>query len=480
MKPVARLLVRRVLPALALAAAVLVALRLHQTAGEQPLRGWHVWRPQELSAADIAQADWPGWIAAEGKLFETVAAQLRTSLEEVDRVPANRYFESSPIHAPGFSRDWNRSYTLQPPGAPRGAVVLLHGLTDSPYSLRHIASLYVARGFSVVGIRMPGHGTVPAGLTSVGWREWNAATRLAVREAQRLAAGQPLHIVGYSNGGALAIQYALDAMDDASLAQPAQLILISPMIEVGGFARFAGIAGWPAILPAFARTAWVDIRPEFNPFKYNSFPVNGARQAHVLTKQVARRLSAAQSSGAMQRFPATLVFQSVLDATVSAASVVGFMDHLPDNGSELVLFDVNRSAATQSLLTASARGQLAAMLPAVVRRYRATVVGDSAASPAMRETSTPAGSTAPQVRPLELAYPPDLFSLSHIALPFPETDSLYGTHPEDNRFGVQLGTLALRGERGTILVSADALWRAMSNPFFSYLAARIDAATVAH
>jgi alpha-beta hydrolase superfamily lysophospholipase len=45
--------------------------------------------------------------------------------------------------------------------------VLLHGLTDSPYSLRHIAKLYRERGFVAIGIRMPGHGTVPAGLTDV-------------------------------------------------------------------------------------------------------------------------------------------------------------------------------------------------------------------------------------------------------------------------------------------------------------------------
>jgi hypothetical protein len=45
------------------------------------------------------------------------------------------------------------------------------------------------------------------------------------------------------------------------------------------FARFAGLAALPSILPAFAKSAWLAILPEFNPFKYNSFPVNVARQS---------------------------------------------------------------------------------------------------------------------------------------------------------------------------------------------------------
>ena len=82
----------------------------------------------------------------------------------------------------------------------------LHGLTDAPYSLRHIASLYAARGYVAVVIRMPGHGAVPAGLTEATWEDWMAATRLAVREAVARAGPEaPLHLVGYSNGGALAV-----------------------------------------------------------------------------------------------------------------------------------------------------------------------------------------------------------------------------------------------------------------------------------
>ena len=69
-------------------------------------------------------------------------AEVTQQLDAEDRVPINRYFEGSPVYPGRFAQDWNRSYVLEPEGAPVGAVVLLHGLTDSPYSQRHIAERY--------------------------------------------------------------------------------------------------------------------------------------------------------------------------------------------------------------------------------------------------------------------------------------------------------------------------------------------------
>ena len=46
--------------------------------------------------------------------------------------------------------------------------------------------------------------------------------------------------------------------------------------------------------------------------------------------------------------------------------------------------------------------------------------------------------------------------------------------PAEN-FGVNLGAMAIRGERGTLIVSVDSLTRMSSNPFFPYLLERIGA-----
>jgi hypothetical protein len=88
--------------------------------------------------------------------------------------------------------------------------------------------------------------------------------------------------------------------------------------------------------------------------------------------------------------------------------------------------------------------------------------------------ATPAGSTAEVIRALDLAWPRGLFSLSHLALPFPVEDGLYGLAPDaHDNFGLRLGALAPRGESGVLVMSLDSLLRVTSNPFVPYLRERV-------
>jgi alpha-beta hydrolase superfamily lysophospholipase len=434
--------------------------------------------PHDLHADQIDKTDWASYLKAEEAVFRGVRTEVTDKLDDEARVPGNRYFEGSPIYPGRFAQDWNRSYILEPDGPPVGAVVLLHGLTDSPYSLRHIARRYRDEGFVAVAIRMPAHGTVPAALTDVEWEDWDAATRLAVREARRRAGpSKPLHIVGFSNGGALAMKYALDAIDDKQLARPDRLILISPMIGITSFARFAGIAALPALLPAFAKAAWLGILPEFNPFKYTSFPVNGARQSYRLTAALQDRLARAARDGALDRLPPTLTFQSVVDFTVSTRAIISALySLLPANGSELVLFDINRGATLGPLLRSASETILSRILAAPPRKFRTVIITNASADTyTVVEKVTEAGAVSEQTRELALAFPPGIFSLSHVALPFPMSDSLYGMEPDKSEdFGVNLGAISPRGERGVLIVDLDALLRVSSNPFFPYVLERID------
>ncbi len=465
-----------ILPAAAF--VTLLGVRAWDSQRGAPLEPWHTFAPHELGAREIDAADWLRYLKAEDAVFDAVRAEVAQRLPETDRIPVNRYFEGSPIYPGHFRRDWNRSFILEPDGDPVGAVVLLHGLTNSPYSLRHIAEIFRARGFVAVAIRLPAHGTVPAALTEVEWEDWMAAARLAVREARRRAGpGKPLQIVGYSNGGALALKYALDALDDASLQRPSRLVLISPMIGITRFARFVGLAALPAYFPPFAKAAWLDVAPEFNPFKYNSFPVNAAWQSHRLTQTLKRQIADGARDGKLAGLPPILTFQSVVDFTVSASAVVSdFYALLPPNGSELVLFDINRATALGLLMRPSAETKLSEILPPAPRNYRTVVVtNDGAGNGEEFERIVEAGSTTESVRPLGLSYPADAYSLSHIALPFPTTDGLYGAKPDPSEeFGVNLGTVVPRGERNVLIVSLNSLMRLSFNPFFPYLALRVE------
>lgn len=453
----------------------LVALEAHKG---PPLDPWHIFVPRELGVDSIDRADWKAYVQAEDEIFASVRAEVSQTMATDGQVPYNRYFAESPVYPARFARDWNRSFVIEPVGEVVGAAVLLHGLTDSPYSMRHVARAYADAGFVAVGIRLPGHGTVPGGLTTADWESWLAATRLAVREAQgRAGDARPLHIIGYSNGGALAVKYALDAIEDGALARVDRIVLISPMIGVTRFARFAGLAGLPAMFPAFARSAWLGTQPEFNPFKYNSFPVNGARQSHRLTDVLQTQIERMSASGGLDVLPPILTFQSVLDHTVSTRAVIsGLYEYLPANGSELVLFDVNRTVKFNPMLRPDSANALDRLLPELPSRFALTIVANAAVGNTETVAKTiAAGQTEGVIRPLGIRYPAEIFSLSHVALPFPLDDGLYGLTPDPSEdFGVNLGNLVARGERGALVMNLDTILRVNSNPFFPYMLARIE------
>ena len=456
----------------------LLGIRAWDSQRGDPLALWQTYVPHELTAAEIDATDWTGYLAAEQRVFDEVKTQVSDKLDASERVATNRYFEGAPMYPEHFKVDWNRSYVLEPSGPPVGAVVLIHGLTDSPYSLRDIAELYRDRGFVAIGLRVPGHGTVPAALTEAQWPDWLAATRLAMREARRRAGPQaPIHMVGYSNGGALALKYTLDACEHDELTMPSRLVLLSPMIGVTSFARFAGLAGLPAILPAFAKAAWLDLIPEYNPFKYNSFPVNAARQTYLLTDVIRGQMQQLARARQLSRLPPILTFQSVVDDTVSAPAVLRTLyAQLPDNGSEVVLFDVNRNHRFDSLLRASSLQALQHLVSPGAHAFRVTVIANAAENDSRTVArTTEADSGKSTVTPLSINYPDNIFSLSHIALPFPPNDPVYGTEPDmSENFGVRLGTAAPRGERGALILNLDAVLRISSNPFYPYVRKRIE------
>lgn len=468
---------RRAAYALVAIVLVIIVVRVVDSQTGPALELWHTEVPDDLKAEQIHRLDWAGYMAAEQRVFAQVQREVTARIPPAAQTQENRFFAGSPIHPPRFAQDWNRSFVLEPEGTPRGAVVLIHGLTDAPYSLRHAAELYRAEGFVALGLRVPGHGTVPAGLTEAVWQDWSAATRLALREARRRAGPTgAVHVVGYSNGGALALKHAMDAVEDPGLVRPDRVIVVSPMVGVSPFARFAGLAGLPAMLPRFAKAAWLSVLPEFNPFKYNSFPVNAAVQSFRLTQELQGQVRRLSRAGRLDSMAPVLAFQSLMDFTVSTQALVNdFFNLLPANGSELVIFDRNRGTKLSFLLRPAFDPAVDSLVPDPPRNWRLTILTNrDENSLEMVARVTEAGATEERIVPLGLYYPRDVYSLSHVALPFPVTDSLYGLRPEpEAEFGISLGATAIRGETGVLVMALDSLVRISWNPFFPYMSERI-------
>jgi esterase/lipase len=347
-------------------------------------------------------------------------------------------------------------------------------MSDSPYSLRALGEKLHAQGFTVLGLRMPGHGAAPSGLASVTWQDMSAAVRLGMEHLAHSVEGRPIHIIGYSTGAPLALDFALQAEQDSALQSPASLILISPAI---GISPAAALAKWKvrlSALPGLSQIAWLQIQPEFDPYKFNSFATNAAEQVHRLTRSVADRIAA--RAGTEQLLPPILVFKSTVDATVTNDAVVDLLfAKLAPGRDELVLFDFNRFAASSSLLNDSTGAFTARLLEDRQLPFSLTVVANTTAlSRSVSATSkAPFGNTPPVSADLMQKWPAGVFSLSHVALPFPPSDPLYGNVPPRDRQQLFLGAQALQGERGVLKIPADFLLRLRYNPFYDYLEQRV-------
>ena len=465
-----------VIGAAAAIGATILLVRAFDARSMPALKAWHRPLASEIRAADLSErTSLADYLRMEDAVFREMDRTIYPATSGADRTPANRYWSESPLNPERFAHNWNRTFELVPEGTPRGGALLIHGLTDAPYSVKAVAQLYRAAGFYALCLRMPGHGTVPGALTQTDWEDWRAAVRVGARHVRgRIGARLPFHVVGYSNGGALAVQLALDALasNERSLPRPDRVVLLSPMIGVSAFAGFARVASSVGVIPYFAKSHWLEIVPEYIPFKYDSFPAHAAQQSADLTAAVQSAARRAAKDGTIRGLPPILAFVSLVDSTVETwATIDRLYALLADNGSELVLFDLNREAVVRPFLKNDSQAPVAALFRDTKRSYRLSLVTNaSPQGPDVVARSAAPHSPLTRETALGLAWPPQVYSLSHVAVPFRPDDPLFGIQPDQSvSYGLRLGLLAPRGERGVLTVPSEQFMRLNCNPFFAYV-----------
>lgn len=103
-------------------------------------------------------------------------------------------------------------FLLEGDGSQRVGVVLVHGFLASPAELRVLGERLNARGHTVYGVRLKGHGTSPWDLRERSYEEWLDSVRRGVAIMRGLA--ERVALVGFSTGGSLSLYLAGDARAD--------------------------------------------------------------------------------------------------------------------------------------------------------------------------------------------------------------------------------------------------------------------------
>jgi carboxylesterase len=205
-----------------------------------------------------------------------------------------------------------------PDGCPRGAeplavrggrdgVVLLHGLTGSPWEVRPIADALVAQGFSVAMPVLAGHATSVRALLGTGWRDW---LRSADDALGWLSEGcDRVHFVGLSMGALVGLILA-QRHDPAHVGS---VVALAPALQLHGWHRAVLLGlhrlGWPAIIGKDAP----DLPPDQRPPCYAAIPPASVAELVELQDVVRRTLRPVTAP--------VLVLHGEADRTIPAAPV---------------------------------------------------------------------------------------------------------------------------------------------------------------
>lgn len=455
-----------------LAVLAILTLWVRLASSLPDLQGWHLqFPPSEFCEADaVSGYTLDHYLEQEQRVFDELNAMICGPWANQIVGAFSRFSADSVSNPETISdRNWNRTFVLKSE-KPIGGVLLLHGLSDSPYSVRAIGQRLHAEGYTVIWLRIPGHGTCPAALANVSSEDWIAAVKVAMCGLRDLLPeGTPIVLGGYSNGGALSVLYTLSAIDDPKLPKPKALLLFAPMIGISALASITWLYHMVALVSRNQKAQWSGIAAEIDPFRYSSWPMNANVQAWLVTQSIERQLSKLQRAGRMNEMPPVLAMQSVVDSTIIVPKLISSLfERLTSASSELFLVDINRVDKLVNLFNRSFEHAIFPKLqrtdlPFTLRALRNVnpesqqIVLQTRSGQSLQETVT------------NMSWPNGVVSLSHLAVPIPPEDPIYGTQEATAASGLPLGTLTMRTEPSALLIANSLFFRCRNNPFYHFM-----------
>ena len=190
-------------------------------------------------------------------------------------------------------------------GGPTG-VLLCHGFTGSPQSLRPWAEYLADAGLGVSLPRLPGHGTTWQEMARTRWEDWFAEVSRAFDELQ--SRSEEIFVMGLSMGGCLALRLA-------ELHGPAirGLALVNPSLTADSALTFAAVRVLKFFVPSVKGIASDIKKPGAAEAGYDRTPVRAAASLPGLWQTTQEHLA--------ELTQPVLVYRSKTDHVVGPASV---------------------------------------------------------------------------------------------------------------------------------------------------------------
>ena len=176
-------------------------------------------------------------------------------------------------------------FLIQPKNANGFGVLLIHGLLASPAELRDYGHYLAKQGFTVLGVRIQGHGTSPNALRGLSYQQWfrsvqNGFNILKVHCPKSF-------VIGFSSGAALALKLAAENPDDiigiTAVSVPIKFVNTSFMLVplLHGTNTFVNwVSSFEGVKP------FVVNNPEHPDINYRNTPVRALYELRLLIQDI--------------------------------------------------------------------------------------------------------------------------------------------------------------------------------------------------
>lgn len=243
---------------------------------------------------------------------------------------SRKIIKSARLDSNSHALELNSPFILHPskkcPTKNGKGILLIHGLSDSPFIMRDLAEYFKDNCFIVYGLLLVGHGTRPGDLLDVSYQDWIKQVEYGVKELSKES--NIIYLGGFSTGGALAINYALSH----SNKEISGIITLAPALNLTAFASVT------PILRYFKK--YLSIYDDKDLAKYESFATNAAAQIYLLTKQIKKKLKKHDNSLKNTNVFAALTYE---DKTINTRKTVAtLLKNTHDNKRKIIIYHRNK------------------------------------------------------------------------------------------------------------------------------------------
>lgn len=184
-------------------------------------------------------------------------------------------------------------------------VLLVHGFTGSPVSMRPWAQHLEADGFRVLLPRLPGHGTSWEEMNATRWEDWYGQVEQSFAELR--AACEQVFVAGLSMGGGLSLLLAARPG-----AEVGGLALVNPSVDSRD-PRMLALPVLRHLVPSLGAISGDIAMPEILEGAYERTPLHAAWSLTQLWRTIQAELPAVDQP--------LLIFKSAVDHVVGPSSL---------------------------------------------------------------------------------------------------------------------------------------------------------------